>query len=371
MRRIRVLIVDDSTVIRRLLSDALAVDPAIEIAGIAANGKIALSKIPQINPDVITLDMEMPEMDGLTTLVEIRKLYPKLPVIMFSTLTQRGAESTFDALALGANDYVTKPANVGSVNAAIQSVQSELLPKIKQFCGCATSLNSNARRTSTALNRVSGLPLLNAPVVSKPSRVDIVVIGTSTGGPNALSTILPRIPAHFAVPILIVQHMPPIFTRHLADRLNQQSNIDIREAADGDLVGPGGAWLAPGNFHMKLRRQGTQFKVVLNQDIPENSCRPAVDVLFRSAAEHFGPNVLSVVLTGMGQDGQRGCAAIRQVGGRVLVQDEATSVVWGMPGSVANAGYANQVVSLANIADEIILQTQLGRTVRSLEKVGS
>lgn len=368
MRKIRVLIVDDSTVIRRLLSDALVADPAIEIAGIAANGKIALSKIPQINPDIITLDMEMPEMDGLTTLVELRKLYPKLPVIMFSTLTHRGAESTLDALAKGANDYVAKPANVGSVNAAIQSVQKELLPKIKQFCSWASPEIPNAARPINRLNSAAS-PIVQSG--SKPGRVDIVVIGSSTGGPNALSTVLPKIPANFPVPILIVQHMPPIFTTHLAARLNQLATIHVHEAADGDLLEPGGAWIAPGNSHLTMRRQGTQLKAVLNQETPENSCRPAVDVLFRSAAELFGPNVLSVVLTGMGQDGQRGCGVIRQAGGRVIVQDEATSVVWGMPGAVANAGHAHQIVPIEKIADEIILQTLSGRTVRTLEKVGA
>lgn len=371
MRKIRVLIVDDSTVIRRLLSDALATDPAIEIAGIAANGKIALAKIPQLAPDIITLDMEMPEMDGLTTLVELRKLYPKLPVIMFSTLTQRGAESTLEALSKGANDYVTKPANVGSVNAAIQSVQCELLPKIKQFCKWATPVAANAGKAPNLANRSQGLASPSSAPGVKPNRVDIVVIGTSTGGPNALSTVLPRIPANFPVPIVIVQHMPPIFTTHLAERLNQQSTLHVHEAANGDLLEPGGAWIAPGNFHLAIRRQGTQLIAVLNQEQPENSCRPAVDVLFRSAAELFGPNVLSVVMTGMGQDGQRGCGLIRQAGGRVIVQDEATSVVWGMPGSVASAGHAHHILPLQKIADEIILQSQFGRPVRTLEKVGT
>ena len=371
MRKIRVLIVDDSTVIRRLLSDALATDPAIEIAGIAANGRIALSKIPQLNPDIITLDMEMPEMDGLTTLVEIRKLYPKLPVIMFSTLTQRGAESTLDALAKGANDYVTKPANVGSVNAAIQSVQSDLLPKLKQFCKWSVPVAPNSNIPSGSFGPAKRLTTYDSNGNTRPSRVDIVVIGTSTGGPNALSTVLPKIPLDFPVPILIVQHMPPIFTTHLASRLNQLSKIHVHEAAEGDLLTPGGAWIAPGNFHMTLRRQGAQLKAVLNQEQPENSCRPAVDVLFRSASELFGPNVLSVVMTGMGQDGARSCGTIRQAGGRVVVQDEATSVVWGMPGAVANAGHAHQIVPLQRIADEIILQTQSGRTVRTLAKAGT
>lgn len=371
MRKIRVLIVDDSTVIRRLLSDALAVDPAIEIAGIAANGKIALSKIPQLSPDVITLDMEMPEMDGLATLIELRKLYPNLPVIMFSTLTQRGAESTLEALAKGANDYVTKPANVGSVQAAIQSVQNELLPKIKQFCKWATPATSGTARTACPVDRNGVKSTRNQASEGKHNRVDVVVIGTSTGGPNALSTVLAKIPAAFPAPILVVQHMPPIFTTHLAERLNQLSNIHVREASEGDSIEPGGAWIAPGNFHLTLRRQGAHLKAALNQDRLENSCRPAVDVLFRSASELFGPNVLAVVMTGMGQDGQRGCEAVRQAGGRVLVQDEASSVVWGMPGSVANAGLANYVVPLPKIADEIIFQIQMGRTGRLLEKVGT
>ena len=209
------------------------------------------------------------------------------------------------------------------------------------------------------------------PSNGKINRVDLVVIGTSTGGPNALSAVLPKIPANFPVPILIVQHMPPIFTTHLAERLNQLSQIHVHEAKQGDTLEAGGAWVAPGNFHLTIRRQGTQLKAVLNQDPFENSCRPAVDVLFRSASEIFGPNVLSVVMTGMGQDGQRGCDAVRQAGGYVIVQDEPTSVVWGMPGSVANAGHANQILPLQKIADEIILKTQSGKSIRTLERIAT
>jgi two-component system chemotaxis response regulator CheB len=364
MRPIRVLIVDDSTVIRRLLSDALSADPAIEIAGIAANGKIALSKIPQLNPDLITLDIEMPEMDGLTTLVEIRKLYPKLPVIMFSTLAQRGAEATLEPLFKGANDYVTKPANVGSVTAAIANVRNEMVPKIKQFCNWTTPAKTKSIQINDGTNPGTRLPSASSQLPSEVSRIDIVVIGVSTGGPNALSEMLPKISANFPVPILIVQHMPPIFTKHLAERLDQLSNLHVHEAAEGDLLQPGGAWLAPGNFHMKLRRQGTQLNAVLNQEPPECSCRPAVDVLFHSAVEIFGANVLSVVMTGMGQDGLRGCRAIRQAGGRVVVQDEATSVVWGMPGAIAHAGLAHKILPLQKIADEITYQTQASRVPR-------
>ncbi len=353
MRKIRVLVVDDSTVIRRLLSDSLVTDSQIEVCGTAANGKIALAKIPQLNPDIITLDMEMPEMDGITTLVELRKLYPKLPVIMFSTLTQRGAVATMDALSKGANDYVTKPANVGSVNAAMQSVRNELVPRIKAFCGWACPAPDNALPIQTKTPR--------SRLATASKRIDAVVIGSSTGGPNALQAVITRLPASFPVPILIVQHMPPIFTKHLAERLNQLSELNVIEASNGDSIHAGGVWLAQGDFHMQLGRVGTDIRVRLNQGTPENSCRPAVDVLFRSAASVYGGNLMSVVLTGMGQDGARGCESIRDAGGHVLVQDQASSVVWGMPGAVARAGLADNTLPLSQISDEIIKRAAVGR----------
>ncbi len=366
MRRIKVLVVDDSTVIRRLLTDSLSVDPNVEVAATAANGKIALAKIPQINPDIVTLDMEMPEMDGITTLVEIRKLYPKLPVIMFSTLTQRGASATLDALSKGASDYVTKPANVGSVTAAMQNVRNDLLPKIKAFCPWFTT--QEASRPITSLRSVAAVP---RPTRSTTSRIDIVAIGSSTGGPNALQTVLSRIPATFPVPIVIVQHMPPIFTKHLADRLNQLCPLEVSEATAGDKLLPGHAYIAPGDFHMMVRRQGNAVQIDLNQGTPENSCRPAVDVLFRSVADTYGGNVLAVVLTGMGQDGARGCGPIRDAGGRVFAQDEATSVVWGMPGAVCAAGLADQIIPLEKVANEIVRETLQSNNSRILEKIGS
>jgi two-component system, chemotaxis family, protein-glutamate methylesterase/glutaminase len=361
-RKIKTLVVDDSTVVRRLLVDALSTDPSIEVVGIAANGKIALAKIPQLSPDVITLDMEMPEMDGLATLVELRKLYPKLPVIMFSTLTERGAEATLDALARGANDYVTKPANVGSVHAAIQSVQRELIPKIKQFCtwSCKADNGPSWVPTESEKTRVSPASVRSYSN-PRPKRFDVLVIGTSTGGPNALAAVLPKLPASFPLPIVIVQHMPPIFTKHLADRLNHHSQLQVQEAFTGDHLTPGSAWVAPGNYHLKIHREGTQSIVRLNQDPQENSCRPAVDVLFRSAAEHYGGNVLALIMTGMGHDGKRGCDAIRQAGGYVIAQDEASSIVWGMPGSVVSAGLANTVLPLEAIAREVIDLANVGR----------
>ncbi len=370
IKKIRVLIVDDSTVIRRLLTDALSSDPAIEVAGTAANGKIALAKIPQLNPDVITLDMEMPEMDGITTLVELRKLYPKLPVIMFSTLTQRGAEATLDALSKGANDYVTKPANVGSVTAAIQTVKAELCPKIKVFCPWATTVAPTALPPRTVVARSGVAPKLDFTNVRK-QRIDAVAIGVSTGGPNALQAVIPNLPASLPVPVFIVQHMPPIFTKHLAERLNQLSPLKVCEAKAGEHVAAGGVWLAPGDYHMTLRREGTQVRTALDQGTPENSCRPAVDVLFRSVASVYGGNVLAVVLTGMGQDGARGCRDIRSIGGRTIAQDEATSVVWGMPSAVVNAGEADKVLPLNRIAEEITRECTVGRVPSAVPSFGA
>lgn len=356
-QKIRVLVVDDSLVIRRLLSETLSEDHDIEIAGVAANGKIALAKVPQVSPDIITLDMEMPEMDGTATLVELRKLYPRIPVVMFSTLTQRGAEATFDALALGASDYVTKPANVGSVSEAIQNVRNELLPKLKALCPQYAA----GIRSVPPVRRAS-------PKLTPPQRrglnsggVEILAVGVSTGGPNALLHVLQQLPAAFPVPIVIVQHMPPLFTKHLAHRLNQASQVSVCEALVGDTLRPGVAWIAPGGHHMAVRREGAAVKIELNKDPCENSCRPAVDVLFRSVSEIYGPNVLATVMTGMGRDGFLGCRTIRDFGGRIIAQDEATSVVWGMPGAVAGAGLADRVLPLDAIADEWVLQTSQQR----------
>jgi two-component system chemotaxis response regulator CheB len=347
MAKARILLVDDAVVIRRLVADVLNRDPALEVVGTAPSGRIALAKIPQVNPDLITLDMEMPDMDGLETLAEIRKTYPKLPVIMFSTLTARGAAATLDALRLGANDYVTKPANVGSVAVAIERVREELIPKIKAFCARVIGPVPTARPAWTAPATPAGPP-------RRVQRVDLLVIGCSTGGPNALAVLVPALPADLPVPILIVQHMPPVFTRSLSERLDAQSNLAVKEAAPGDPVEAGHAYLAPGDYHLEVVRQSLRPVLRTHQAPPENSCRPAADVLFRSAAQAYGPGVLAVVLTGMGQDGLRGCELIREAGGHVVVQDEATSVVWGMPGFVARAGLADKILPLEQIAGEIV-----------------
>jgi two-component system chemotaxis response regulator CheB len=368
MRKIRVLITDDSVVVRRMVSDVLASDPALEVVGTAATGRIALAKIPQVNPDVIILDVEMPEMDGLQTLAAIRQTYPRLPVIMFSTQTVRGATATLDALALGATDYVAKPANVGSVVVAKQRISEQLIPKIKFFCWGTTGetrppsriMPSPLRQASP--NAIAGVPGGGEVRPSAP-RVEIVAIGVSTGGPNALAALLPTFPADLPVPVVIVQHMPPVFTRLLAERLATQAKVRVAEGINGGRLEPGQIWLAPGGYHMAVTRDALGGKLRLNEDPPENSCRPAVDVLFRSVADAYGAGALAVVLTGMGQDGLRGCEAVREVGGQVLAQDEASSVVWGMPGFVVRAGLADRVVPLSQMGPEILNRVRRGRSL--------
>jgi two-component system, chemotaxis family, protein-glutamate methylesterase/glutaminase len=349
MPPIRVLVIDDSVVIRRVLCDVLGADPAIEVAGTAASGQIGLSKIAQLKPDLITLDVEMPGLSGLETVKEIRKLYPKLPVIMFSTLTERGATTTLDALELGASDYVTKPSNTGSLDVTQAKIRQELIPKVIALCPQVRAGPQAAVRTLPAKARAV------APVARGQSaaRVDILAIGTSTGGPNALAALFPALPRNLPVPIVVVQHMPPLFTRLLSERLNKSSGLTIQEGVKGQKLENCHAWIAPGDFHMVLERREGSVCLALNQDPPENSCRPAVDVLFRSVAKTFGANVLAVVLTGMGSDGVHGCEVIREHGGQVLVQDEASSVVWGMPGQVAAAGCADGIFSLDAMALEI------------------
>jgi two-component system, chemotaxis family, protein-glutamate methylesterase/glutaminase len=350
MRKIRVLIIDDAVVIRRLLTDIIGSDPVLEVAGAAATGSIGLAKIPQVNPDVITLDIEMPGLSGLETLAEIRKQYPVLPVIMFSTLTERGAGATLDALALGASDYVTKPSNVGSMTAGMQAVRESLVPKIKALCSRVLGGVSAPRPPVTAPR--SG----PAPV---GGRVDVLAIGVSTGGPNALAALLPQLPGDLAVPIVIVQHMPPVFTKLLAQRLDKKSALRVAEGHDGARLAPGTAWIAPGDRHMEVVRAGVHVVLRTNGDPPENSCRPAVDPLFRSVATVYGKRSLALILTGMGQDGFRGSEHIHDAGGQILAQDEATSVVWGMPGAVA--GLAERILPLEQLPLEIRRRVAVGR----------
>jgi len=356
--RIRVLTVDDSVVVRRLVTDVLASDPAIEVVGTAPNGKIALDKIAQLKPDVVTLDIEMPVMDGLQTIKEIRKIDRRLPVIMFSTLTERGATATLEALSSGASDYVTKPANVGSVGESMESVRQQLIPKIKAlvpgFVPTAPVAPVAPARPATPVTTRARTSSVKAPRA--------LVIGSSTGGPEALSSVLAKLPATLGVPVLVTQHMPPVFTRLYAQRLDKASALRVVEATDGEVVSAGSVYVAPGDFHMEVVRRGPQMVIKLHQGPAENFCRPAVDVMIRSAVAAYGGELLAVILTGMGSDGKLGCKAVAAAGGQVVAQDEATSVVWGMPGAVAREGIADEVLPLPAIADAI--QRRLGPSAR-------
>ena len=361
MKPIRILVVDDSVVIRKLLSDTLSKEASFEVVGTAGDGRIALAKISQLHPDLITLDIEMPVMNGLETLAEIRKTDHRIPIIMFSTLTERGAVATLEALSLGASDYATKPSNTGSPAVAIEQIRAELIPKIKALCAAQFGRDTNF---SVAPSKTVNAPATHlAAHLRKPGRrIEIVAIGTSTGGPNALARVIPLVPKGFPVPIVVVQHMPPIFTRSLAERLANSSEIRVEEGQAGALLEPGKAWIAPGNYHMTVSKTANERRLKLNQDAPEHSCRPAVDVLFRSVAEAYGGGVLGVVMTGMGSDGVLGAQQIHAAGGEVIVQDEATSVVWGMPGLVQAAGEADGVFPLGELAGEIIRRVAQSRS---------
>jgi two-component system, chemotaxis family, protein-glutamate methylesterase/glutaminase len=350
MKPFRILIVDDSSVVRRALSDLLASDPEIVVTGTAGSGIQALARIAEVKPDLVTLDIEMSGMGGLEVLVEIRKRHTKLPVIVFGSLAEGGATAILDALSRGASDYVTKPSNGETELAA---VREELLRKIKSLCAAGVPQPRRAPRT--------------VPVSVRPQgRIDVLAIGTSTGGPNALAGLIPQLPADFPVPIVVVQHMPPLFTRLLADRLNAISRLQVQEGEDGQKLRRGQVWIAPGDHHMTVTRKGAEFVLGVNHDAQENSCRPAVDVLFRSVAQSYGANVLGLVLTGMGTDGTRGSAAIREAGGEVIVQDEASSVVWGMPGSVVAADLADRIYPLDGMGREVVRRVSRRRAFASV-----
>ena len=393
MTRIRVLVVDDSVVIRRLVSDVLSGDPGIEVVGTAPNGKLALAKLAQLAPDLLTMDIEMPEMDGIAAVRAMRASGSRLPVIMFSTLTERGASATLDALEAGASDYVTKPANVGSVAQSMDQVRRQLIPKIKALLprggtGTPGPVGTAAQRQpgspgspgqpGPAAGRVPGVgspaagaaaaralgrpgPIETVPRAKRDAPYRLLAIGCSTGGPEALSRFLSGFPADLPVPVVVVQHMPPVFTRQFAGRLDRQHRVRVLEAAGGEVLEPGTVYIAPGDFHMELQGRGAAVVTRLQQGPPENFCRPAVDVLFRSAATVYGGDVLGVVLTGMGADGRRGSEQLVSRGASVVVQDEPTSVVWGMPGAVAGAGLAEEVLPLDDLGPAVLQRLQSHR----------
>jgi two-component system chemotaxis response regulator CheB len=347
---VRILVVDDAVVARRVISDILASEDDFEVVGTAPDGNLALKKIARLHPDVVTLDIDMPNLDGMQTLSAIRSDYPKIRVIMVSNHTRRGAAITVEALFSGASDYVTKAARASSAEEARAYLREQLVPKIR-------ALAPAGGRAAAATRPGATPPVLRR----KAPKIEVVVIGSSTGGPNALTAILEVLPADFEVPVLIVQHLPENFTTFLANRLDSASRLPVREATNRTRLEPGTVWIAPGNLHLETRSTNGGIQLATTEGPLVNSCRPAADVLFRSAAKCYGASVLAVVLTGMGQDGLDGCRDISAAGGRVIVQDRATSVVWGMPGQVAGAGLAELVLPVTEIGAEIVRRVKAPR----------
>jgi two-component system chemotaxis response regulator CheB len=340
LSNVRVLVVDDSAVVRGLISRQLSEEPGMAVVGTAANGEIALRELARQPIDVVVLDVEMPVMDGLSALTRILRDHPGVRVIMASTLTRRNAEVSLKALQLGATDYIAKP-ETGLAGA--QAFQRELAGKIRAVA---------PRRAC------SPAPVKPAPAKAPPqnrrtagarARLQVLAIGASTGGPPALVKLFDGLRGAIPQPILLTQHMPATFTALLAEQLERAGGRPCAEARDGDPVAPGRCYIAPGGWHMTVERSQTGACIRLNQDPPEHFCRPAVDPMLRSVAEVYGAGALAVILTGMGGDGARGCEALARAGGRFIVQDEATSVVWGMPGAAAATGLAEETLSLPAI----------------------
>ena len=354
---------------RSLLRSVLRAKPGFDVVGTAGDGETALGFVEDLRPDLILLDVEMPVMDGLDTLRKLRARGHKMPVIMCSSLTQRGARVTIEALACGASDYVAKPKSQAGPSEAIRALSSDLLPKIVALTTAEfTPLLPFAPRLPGTPDRAGTLRAQT--VVAVPT---IVLIGVSTGGPAALDILLPGLPANFPLPVLIVQHMPELFTRLLAERLSQRCPLQVVEATEGDPVRRGRIAIARGNWHMEVlasARASLPPTLHLTQAPPENHCRPAVDVLLRTATAQYGAGALAVILTGMGSDGLAGSRLIRAQGGTVLAQDQATSAIWGMPGAVARASLAQRVLPLQEIAPELIrLASRIQPSRRDLREV--
>jgi two-component system chemotaxis response regulator CheB len=384
VRRTRILIVDDSAVMRSLLRSVVSARAGLEVAGTAADGVSALGMVDALRPDLVLLDVEMPVMDGLATLRHLRARGNTIPVIVCSALTRRGARVTIEALACGASDYVAKPAGQPDREAAMQALSQELIPRIEALTAHSGVV---AAAALAPVQPAPVMPLLIPPgaVLLKPPAPAlapaVVAIGVSTGGPVALDVLLPALPAGFPLPVLVVQHMPEPFTGVFAERLNGRCRLPVREAAEGDPLRAGTVYIARGNWHMEVLPAacaGLPPTLHLTQAPAENHCRPAADVLFRSAASVYGSGVLAVVLTGMGCDGVAGCRVVRGHGGSVLVQDQASSAVWGMPGAVVHAGLANRVLPLGAIAAEILRvvsplgsECKSGAEARALQEPGA
>jgi two-component system chemotaxis response regulator CheB len=350
--KIKVLIVDDSALIRKLLSTILASDKAIEVVGAARDPYDARDKINELKPDVVTLDVEMPKMDGITFLKNMMRLHP-LPVIMISSLTKKGADVTLQALEAGAVDFVSKPCI--DIEQQLLEFTDEITSKVKMAAGVKLRSPSDI---ATAINRV--VPKLSADAIiqklANPGKFKttdrIVAIGASTGGTEAIKEVLMAMPAD-APGIVITQHIPAAFSKPFAERMNKLSAMTVCEAHDGQQILPGHAYIAPGSHHLLIKRDGARYVCHLNDGPPVNRHKPSVDVMFRSVAENVGPNAIGVILTGMGNDGAQGLKEIQQNGSTTIAQDENTSVVWGMPGEAVKLG-VDQILPLENVANTIM-----------------
>ncbi|MDR3671037.1 MAG: chemotaxis response regulator protein-glutamate methylesterase [Holophaga sp.] len=377
-QKLRVFIVDDTVVYRRILSDVVEAMNDVVLVGTAPHGRLAIAKLEQTPADLVLLDVEMPEMDGLETLGELRRRFPDISVVMISGSNQGSAETTMRCMDLGALEFLRKPE--GSDPEASRNELKEKLRPLMRHVQTRVNLHQGtglpvepvaARRVQAEPARVRAPQPAPAPRPGRmgpiPGRIDVVAIGVSTGGPNALAEVIPRLPAGFPVPILLVQHMPPVFTASLAQHLDQKSKVSVHEARDGEPVLPGCVYLAPGGKHMVIRRlpdseDGASAPIIgLNENPLENSCRPSVDVLFRSVAAHYDGNMLAVVMTGMGNDGCEGVRAMKRRGCLCLTQGEASCIVYGMPLAVDEAELSDEQVPLDRLADRITRLVRKGR----------
>ncbi|SPD72792.1 fused chemotaxis regulator; protein-glutamate methylesterase in two-component regulatory system with CheA [uncultured Desulfobacterium sp.] len=356
--KLRVLVVDDTVVYRKIVSDILAELPDVEVVGVAHNGKIAISKIESLKPDLLTLDIEMPEMNGLEVLSRLRVDSPDIGAIMLSTLTQKGGDMTMQALELGAFDFIPKPLS-GQIEENKKNIKAAIGPMIRAFIR-RKEIKGILRHTSRAEMRQ---PSASSSVVARIHSVDskmagkseIIAIGVSTGGPSALSQVMSKISPELGVPILIVQHMPPVFTQSFANSLNSKSSIEVKEAVDGELIRPNTAFIAPGGKQMKIgaSADGHNRIIRITDDPPENSCKPSVDYLFKSVAQYYVGRATGVIMTGMGSDGAKGLEMMKKNGATIIAQDEATCVVYGMSKEPIESGLADIISPLDRIALEI------------------
>lgn len=347
---IKVLVVDDSAFMRRAITSMLQEDPEIKVIGTARDGLEAVQMVQELKPDVVTMDVEMPRMDGITALKEIMQKCP-VPVIMVSSLTTEGAKETIEALELGAVDFI--PKNLAELSVNIVKIKGMLIDKIKTIGKRGIVKRKPVVKPSEPKIEVPKIEMPKTRVTTE-RKVGIVSIGTSTGGPKALQEIIPKLPKDFPVPVVIAQHMPPNFTKPFAERLDQLSQLSVKEAEEGEPIKPGIVYIAPGRGHMRIKRRGIETYVSISEDKEEFIYRPSVDVLMMSVAECYPGRTLGVILTGMGNDGAKGCKKIKETGGRVFAQNEETCVVYGMPRAVVEAGLADKVVPLEEMAGEII-----------------